>query len=85
MKHLASLRAESEIAALEQVTQAYLPEDWRRYPEKWSDLVRAGMLRGVPVDPNGTPYKLRLDGTVQVEDPKPVSAYIERHGAKEIK
>ncbi len=80
VKHLVSLRAESEIAALEQVAQAYY-QRFKAYPEEWSDLVRAGMLRGVPMDPNGTPYKLRLDGTVQVEDPKQFP-YIERHGAK---
>jgi tetratricopeptide (TPR) repeat protein len=80
VKHLASLRAESEITTLEQVTQAYY-QRFKAYPEQWSDLVRAGMLRGVPLDPNGTPYKLRLDGTVQVEDPKQFP-YIERNGAK---
>lgn len=80
VKHLASLRAESEITTLEQVTQAYY-QRFKAYPEQWSDLVRVGMLRGVPLDPNGTPYKLRLDGTVQVEDPKQFP-YIERNDAK---
>jgi tetratricopeptide (TPR) repeat protein len=27
-------------------------------PRSWSDLIRGGMLRGVPVDPSGYPYQL---------------------------
>ena len=65
---------------LEKRTQAY-HERFKAFPETWQDLVRAGLLRGVPVDPNGTPYKLRPDGTVQVEDPKQFP-YLERHGSK---
>src|SRR5580765_843647 len=82
-KHLLSLRADSEMDELERRTQAYY-ERFKIYPEEWSDLVRAGLLRGIPVDPNGVPYKLRLDGTVQVEDPKQLP-YLERHGPKEKK
>ena len=66
-KHLVSLRVEAELDELERITQEY----YRRrgaYPEEWSDLIKAGFLRGVPVDPNGVPYQLRLDGTVQVAD-----------------
>jgi hypothetical protein len=79
-KHLLSLRVELELNELERRTQAYY-ERRGVYPEEWSDLVRAGLLRGVPTDPNGAPYKLRLDGTVQVEDPKQFP-YLERHGVK---
>jgi tetratricopeptide (TPR) repeat protein len=82
-KHLLSLRADSEMDELERRAQAYY-ERFKVYPEEWSDLVRAGLLRGIPVDPNGVPYKLRLDGTVQVEDPKQLP-YLERHGPKEKK
>jgi hypothetical protein len=31
-----------------------------RLPETWDDLVKAGLLRGVPVDPTGVPYELNL-------------------------
>lgn len=30
----------------------------QRAPESWSDLVSAGLLPGIPVDPTGTPYVL---------------------------
>jgi tetratricopeptide (TPR) repeat protein len=43
------------------------------------ELELEGLLRGVPADPNGIPYKLRLDGTVQVADAKKY-IYLERHG-----
>ena len=79
-KHLISLRADSEMDELERRTQAYY-QRFKAYPEEWSEMVRAGLLRGVPMDPNGVPYKLRLDGTVQVEDPKQFP-YLERHGTK---
>jgi hypothetical protein len=79
-KHLVSLRVESELDELERRTKAY-HERHGAYPEEWADLVRAGMLRGIPVDPNGVPYKLRLDGTVQAEDPSQFP-YLERHGQK---
>jgi tetratricopeptide (TPR) repeat protein len=79
-RHLISLRADSDIDELERRTQAYY-QRFKVYPEQWSDLVRAGLLRGIPLDPNGSPYQLRLDGTVRVEDPKQFP-YLERHAAK---
>jgi hypothetical protein len=27
-------------------------------PASWSDMQRAGLLRGVPIDPTGVPYRL---------------------------
>lgn len=77
-KHLISLRVESELDELERRTKVYY-ERRGAYPEEWSDLVKAGLLRGVPVDPNEVPYQLRLDGTVQVADAKKF-IYLERHG-----
>jgi tetratricopeptide (TPR) repeat protein len=76
-KHLLSLRADSDMDQLEQLTRAYY-ERMHTYPETWLDLVRAGLLRGIPTDPTGAPYKLRLDGTVQVEDSKQFP-FLERH------
>jgi hypothetical protein len=35
-------------------------------PRDWRDLVRAGALRGIPIDPSGTPYVLTSEGTVQL-------------------
>jgi len=76
-KHLLSLRVEAELNELERRTKAYFDRH-NTYPEEWSDLVRDGLLRGVPVDPNGKPYELRLDGTVRVQNPKDFP-FLERH------
>jgi hypothetical protein len=40
-----------------------------RQPENFLDLVAAGILRGVPLDPLGHPYKLMPDGRVEVSIP----------------
>jgi len=77
-KHLISLRAEADMDELERRAKLYR-ERFGANPAGWSDLVRGGLLRGVPMDPNGVPYKLLPDGTVQVEDPSQYS-YLERHG-----
>ena len=78
-KHLLSLRVEAELTELEKRTQAYYQRRGA-YPEEWSDMIREGLLQGIPADPNGNPYKLRLDGTVQVQDPKQFP-YLEGHHA----
>jgi hypothetical protein len=67
-RHISSLQAEADIAELERRIQFYR-ERTGSLPVDWSDLVRIGLLRGVPLDPKGTVYRLMLDGTVRVEDP----------------
>jgi hypothetical protein len=32
----------------------------RRLPESWEELSKAGLLRGVPLDPTGTPYTINF-------------------------
>jgi len=57
VQRLRQLDAMDQMAAIEQVSLAYE----RRFgvlPQTWDDLIRAGMLRGVPVDPDGYPYVL---------------------------
>ncbi len=41
----------------------------QRPPADWYDMVRAGLLRGVPADPTGAPYRLMPDGSVYVRNP----------------
>jgi tetratricopeptide (TPR) repeat protein len=65
--HLVSLQADADIEELERRVQYFLGKTGS-LPSRWSDLVRAGMLRGIPRDPTGAPYVLTPDGTVQVED-----------------
>jgi tetratricopeptide (TPR) repeat protein len=68
MQHLASLRAEQDIEQLEQRVKLYR-ERTGVLPSRWLDMIRAGLLSGLPQDPDGTEYKLLPDGTVDVQDP----------------
>jgi hypothetical protein len=68
IQHLASLRAEEDIEQLEQRVKIYR-ERTGALPSRWLDMVRAGVLPGLPQDPNGAEYKLLPDGTVDVQDP----------------
>jgi tetratricopeptide (TPR) repeat protein len=68
IQHLTSLRAEADIEQLEQRVKIYR-ERTGILPSRWLDMVRAGILPGLPQDPNGSEYKLLLNGTVDVQDP----------------
>ncbi|MFI5106590.1 MAG: tetratricopeptide repeat protein, partial [Terriglobales bacterium] len=69
LKHLLSLQAESDIEQLGRRVQAYRDRTGS-LPANWLDMVRAGLLPGIPQDPAGHLYKLQPDGAVGVEDPK---------------
>jgi hypothetical protein len=68
VQHLTSLRAEADIEQLEQRVKIYR-ERTGMLPSRWLDMVRAGVLPGLPQDPNGAEYKLLPNGTVDVQDP----------------
>jgi hypothetical protein len=46
-----------------------------RFPESWTVLVGAGVLRGVPLDPSGTPFVLdpAVPGGVTISPTSPLS------------
>ena len=66
---LAQLDALDQIEALSRVVAAYR-ERTGRLPAAWLDLVNAGMLRGIPVDPERTPYSLDPSTGAVTLDPK---------------
>jgi tetratricopeptide (TPR) repeat protein len=68
-KHMASLRAEADIQELQRGVQTYRDKTGS-LPTSWRDLVRAGILPGIPVDPSGAVYILMPNGAVWVEDTK---------------
>lgn len=68
LKHIASLRVDSDLAQLEKLVQEFRQRTGA-YPMSWAEIARAGMLRGIPADPTGRPYKLGPDGKVEVENP----------------
>jgi tetratricopeptide (TPR) repeat protein len=69
---LRQLDAIDQAAALERVTADYE----RRFgvlPTSWEDVVRAGLLRGIPLDPAGQPYALDpASGDVSVSERSPL-------------
>jgi hypothetical protein len=67
--HLRALQVDDEVTALEALAAQYRQKTGR-FPENFSDLQAAGMLRGVPKDPLGYPYKLAINGRVEVSDPE---------------
>jgi hypothetical protein len=66
--HLRAIQVDEDVTGLEKLTQAY-KEKTGHFPVSFSDLQTAGLLRGVPLDPLGVPYKLVADGRIEVRDP----------------
>lgn len=66
--HLRALQVDETVPLLESLVSRY-HEKTGRQPENFLDLVAAGILRGVPLDPLGHPYKLMPDGRVEVSIP----------------
>ena len=69
ISHLDSIHADLDIMELDRRVNAY-HEHTGTYPAQWEDLIRAGLLQGIPADPHGKPYKLLLNGVVAVENAK---------------
>jgi hypothetical protein len=68
-RHLASLRVDMEIAQLERLVRLVRDKTGAQ-PASWSDLIRLHVLRGIPLDPSGEPYRLTPDGRVEVQHPE---------------
>jgi hypothetical protein len=68
LKHLRALKVDEDIAHLESLIAQYRARTGA-LPRNFTDLVQAGLLRGIPVDPLGHPYKLFPEGHIQVDDP----------------
>jgi len=68
MAHLRALQVDEDVTNLEALMAVYQRKAGH-LPSSFSEMQMAGMLRGVPVDPLGTPYKLTSEGRVEVRDP----------------
>jgi tetratricopeptide (TPR) repeat protein len=68
-QHLAALQVDLLVPELEQRVNLFRQRTGR-LPSTWHDMIREGLLRGIPLDPTKTPYKLMPDGSVQVEKPE---------------
>jgi tetratricopeptide (TPR) repeat protein len=66
--HLRAVQADTDISALDRLVELYRQRT-RKVPSSLSDLVAAGFLRELPLDPNRKPYRLESAGNVVVSDP----------------
>jgi hypothetical protein len=68
ISHLRALQVDELVPKLEEVIRQYTLRTGHA-PENWADLVHAGYLPGIPLDPVGHPYKLASGGQVEVAVP----------------
>jgi hypothetical protein len=68
LSHLQALKADQDATELEKGVQLYRQRTGN-YPRSFRDLVQAGILHGVPVDPLGNEYQLDSHGHVFISDP----------------
>lgn len=66
--HLKALRVDEDVTELEKVVVRYR-EQMGILPHDIHDLIGSGLLGGMPVDPNGKPYRVMPDGRVEVSNP----------------
>jgi tetratricopeptide (TPR) repeat protein len=66
--HLRALKVDEDITELEKIVAAYR-EQTGVLPSSLNVLMGAGMLPGVPVDPDGKPYKL-VDDRIELQNPE---------------
>jgi len=64
---LLQFRALDEIDALQRAVDDYARRTGAR-PTEWTALARAGVLRGIPIDPTGEPYLLTSEGKVRLSN-----------------
>ncbi len=68
-KHLRALQVDEEVSVLEKLASNF-HERTGRWPATWAEMVAAGYLRFVPLDPTGRPYRLAPGGHVLVQVPE---------------
>jgi hypothetical protein len=64
-EHLAALKAFDDIQRINRLLDLY-KQDERRPAQSLKDLVNAGMLRAIPVDPSGMPYEIGPGGAARL-------------------
>jgi hypothetical protein len=66
--HLRALKVDEDITELEKLVAAHRQQTGVP-PSSFNVLIGAGRLLGVPVDPDGKPYKL-VDGRIELRNPE---------------
>lgn len=71
LRELRSLKAQEDQEQLDMLVKRY-QERFGHFPATMTDLVTAGLLSGIPVDPAGIPYVLGPDGKSRLDSSSPV-------------
>ena len=71
-RRLLQLQALDDIDSLQRAVDAFVRSSGQP-PADWLTLVRAGVIRGVPVDPTRTPYELTAQGRVHLAASSPLA------------
>ena len=69
LEHLRSIQVDEDVTNLQAAVTSF-GERAGRLPASMAELAAAEHLPGIPVDPDGTPYKLTPEGHVLVETPE---------------
>jgi hypothetical protein len=69
MEHLRSIQVDEDVINL-QAAVARFGQQAGRLPRSLSELASAEHLAGIPVDPDGQPYKLTFEGRIEVQHPE---------------
>jgi len=66
--HLRAVQADMDVTELERLAEVYRQRT-DHFPESFAEMDAAGLIRGIPRDPLGNPYKLTSDGHVLLRKP----------------
>jgi hypothetical protein len=72
IEHLRAIRVDEDVTRLQEAVTRFEQLNGRLPATIW-ELAAAEHLRGIPVDPDGIPYVLSLDGQVQLAKPEDFS------------
>jgi tetratricopeptide (TPR) repeat protein len=65
--HLKALQVDEDVTVLEEIVSRYRQQTGK-LPTSMGELMSAGLLRELPQDPTGRPYRLMADGRIEVQD-----------------
>lgn len=68
LEHLRSIQVDEDVTALQNAVTRFVNQNGRIPTSLW-EVVTAEHWRGMPLDPDGNPYLLSLDGQVLVANP----------------
>ena len=66
--HMRALQVSDDVDALQELVGLY-GRKTGVLPRSMNDLVRIGLLRSIPLDPTGRPYRIASDGRIEVQSP----------------